>query len=256
MKRTLESLVVSLALRSGNGLTMGVTAADALPTGPQVVERYIEAIGGRAAVAEVQSFHVTGSYVHSSLGNKEGTIDLIFMRPAQLIFTVEMPGSVRIQRGLVDGKAWQALPGQGVSPVTGDGIKGFHNWALRGFSLLPGAKELQAATTVEMTDFDGRPCYKVKMTVTPTGDEYHDYYDVETGLFAGRDDFFHGPTGAVAVHGKASDYKKFGKLTIPTKWTHEAGGQKWFASYTSFETNTVADSAFRLPAELMAKGDG
>ena len=255
MNRTLGSLVAILALLLGNGLTPGATAADSLPTGPEVVDRYIEAIGGRAAVAEIQSFHVTGSYVHSSLGNKAGTIDLIFMRPAQLIFTVEMPGSVRIQRGLVDGKAWQILPGQGASPVIGDGIKGFQKWALRGFSLLPGAKELQAATTVERTDFNGRPCYRVKMSVTPSGDEYHDYYDVETGLFAGRDDFFHGPTGAVAVHGKASDYKRFGKLTIPTKWTHEAAGQEWSAIYTSFETNSVADSAFLLPAELMAKGD-
>ncbi len=117
MNRTLGSLVAVLALLVGNGLTPGATAADSLPTGPEVVDRYIEAIGGRAAVAEIQSFHVTGSYVHSSLGNKEGTIDLIFMRPAQLIFTVEMPGSVRIQRGLVDGKAWQTLPGQGGSQL-------------------------------------------------------------------------------------------------------------------------------------------
>lgn len=68
MNRTLGSLVAVLALLLGNGLTPGATAADSLPTGPEVVDRYIEAIGGRAAVAEIQSFHVTGSYVHSSQG--------------------------------------------------------------------------------------------------------------------------------------------------------------------------------------------
>ncbi len=251
----LAAVLAVFGLPASIWLTTGVqvTAGNALPTGPEVVERYINAIGGREAVNDIRSFHVTGSYVHSSFGGAEGTIDLIFSRPAQLIFTVEIPGSVRIQRGLVDGKAWQILPGQGTSEVNGVGMKGFHKWALRGFSLLPGAEEIQAASTVEKTEFNGRACYRVKMTITSTGDEYHDYYDVETGLLAGRDDLFHGPAGAVEVYGEASDYQRFGNLTIATRWKHKAGGQAWEAVYTSFEANSVENSAFQLPAELVAE---
>ena len=120
-------------------------------------------------------------------------------------------------------------------------------------SLLPGAEEIQAASTVEKTEFNGHACYRVKMTITSTGDEYHDYYDVKTGLLAGRDDLFHGPAGAVGVYGEASDYQRFGNLTIATRWKHKAGGQEWEAVYTSFEANSVENSAFQLPAELVAE---
>ena len=55
------------------------------------------------------------------------------------------------------------------------------------------------------------------------------------------------------MYGEASQYKKFGDITLATHWFHKAGGQEWNAQYTSFETNHVDQAKFELPDKIKEK---
>ena len=70
-----------------------------------VVERSVEAVGGRDALQDVRSIHVSGTYAMPSY-NLEGTIELYFARPDQLLFVVEFPGFGTVQRGITNDIGW------------------------------------------------------------------------------------------------------------------------------------------------------
>lgn len=227
-------------------------AADKLPTGPEVVRRHVEAVGGQAALDQVRSFRVRGSYEYRGLP-EAGTIDLVFERPRRLVFRVSLPGYGDIEQGLADERGWSVQPGQAPTLVDGEKLGSLHKWAARGFSLLPGSPEIRAGQDVELVDFDDRPAYKVVLRHEGSGEQWHDYYDRETGLLIGRDETVRTTAGETEMRAWAADYRAFGNVKIATRWTHEAAGQHWVATYTSFDVNDVTDEAFAPPTAIAEK---
>ena len=81
----------------------------------------------------------------------------------------------------------------------------------------------QALETVERTDFEGRPAYKVR-ALRKTGDEDFEFYDVETGFLVGSVVTRESPLGSVKATNVMSDYRAFGGLKIPTRQVQRAMG--------------------------------
>ncbi len=237
------------------GAVMGVAAAaEDMPSGEKVVQRYVKAVGGRGAIQKVTSFHVKGTY-HMPAYGADGTIELHFVRPDRLLFQVELPGIGSIRRSLVGDTGWSMDPHQSPQILEKSGLDSLRKQAARGFSLLPGSPDLKAGKSVEKVEFDGRPCYKVTMTVVGTGEEWVDYYDVETGLFAGRVEYYASAQGKIKVEGFASEYRKFGDLLVATHWKHNGGGQEWTAIYEAVDFGAVDPEVFTFPAEVAALMD-
>ena len=78
-------------------------------------------------------------------------------------------------------------------------------------------------TTLEQVDFEGRPCYKVRL-VRKTGGEDIEFYDVATGLKAGSITTRETQMGTVTGTTVESEYKKFGNLLQPTMVKSQIGG--------------------------------
>ena len=78
-------------------------------------------------------------------------------------------------------------------------------------------------TTLERVDFEGRPCYKVRL-VRKTGGEDIEFYDVATGLKAGSITTRETQMGTVTGTAVESNYKKFGNLLQPTMVKSQIGG--------------------------------
>jgi hypothetical protein len=106
-------------------------------------------------------------------------------------------------------------------------------------------------TTLEKVDFEGRPCYKVRL-VRKTGGEDIEFYDAATGLKAGSITTRETQMGTVTGTTVESEYKKFGNLLQPTMVKSQVGGLQQVITITTVDYDTVPASVFELPAGIKA----
>ena len=108
---------------------------------------------------------------------------------------------------------------------------------------LHGAGRYESMTTMEKTDFEGRPCYKVRLVRRDGGEEF-EFYDVETGLKAGGITTRESPMGPITGTMIETDYKKFGTLRRPTTLKQTAMGLQQVITLTSIEYDKVDPATF------------
>jgi hypothetical protein len=217
----------------------------------EIIDRHVEAIGGKEAVLARTSAHVTGTVSMPSSG-VTGTLEVYAAKPDKIFTRTTLPGIGEIQEGY-DGKvAWS------ISPLTGASVLDGKQYEQRKFesdfySELRPNERYKSITTVEKTTFDGRPCYKLRF-VKPSGDEEFEFYDVESGLKAGGTSVSETPMGAVNSSMTVTDYKKFGDLLEPTTIKVEimGGMQQIIQTTQTIEFNNVNPSVFELPASIKA----
>jgi ubiquinone/menaquinone biosynthesis C-methylase UbiE len=250
-----SALLLSLAIAPGTTSSLGGQDPSArpalqdLPSAEAVIDRFVEAIGGRAAIL-----------AHSSRVAK-----LTFAGPyASTHWTIyaEAPNRsfsrVEFTWGGREFRTESAFDGE-VGWVAYETDRGPHltvGARLREARLLsPYAPELHAAEEFEsmrnlgVVDFEGRPCYKIELVMKSPGPtasgalmrawverERIEYFDVETGLMAGWE--IPSDWGAVMPDGNRltgarggtmretqHDYRDFGGVLRPAR-------VEW--SYTSF----------------------
>ena len=102
-----------------------------------------------------------------------------------------------------------------------------------------------------MTEFDNRPCYKVRL-VRKNASEDFEFYDVKTGLKAGRTGSRETPMGTVSGTAVETDYKKFGNLLVPTTVKNSLMGVQQLITIQTVEFDNVSPSVFEPPAEIKA----
>lgn len=118
-------------------------------------------------------------------------------------------------------------------------------------SELRGDDRYQSLTTVEKVDFDGRPCYKVRL-VRKTGGEDIEFYDAATGLKAGSITTRETQMGTVTGTTIETDYRKFGNLLQPTTVKSKVGGLQQVITITAVSYDSVPPATFDLPPGIKA----
>jgi len=156
-------------------------------SGHAVFARYVDALGGAAALAEVQSLTANGSYTFE--GGPSGTISLYLSRPDKILFRVELDGIGVIAQGTDGETAWRSHPAQGFSVLGPVDMDLMHKWLAHGFSLLPDAAAYREIGAAEPALHDGRSCMRVALTLAATGETHHDCYDPDTGHLIGNTEF-------------------------------------------------------------------
>lgn len=224
--------------------------APALPSGREVVDRYIKAIGGRAAVLSHTSLHTTGTYAVPSSG-LVGTLETFAAaKPDRALQRVAVPGVGEILTGYDGEHGWSVNPMMG--PMLQDGKELEQaRYDADFYSELRDPAKYMRLTTVEKTTFENRPCYKVSL-LRADGTEDFDFYDVETGLRAGSINTRESPMGRVTTTSVEGEYKKFGNLLQATTLTVKAMGIEQKVTIATVEYDDVAPSAFEPPAAVKA----
>ena len=106
-------------------------------------------------------------------------------------------------------------------------------------------------TTLEKVDFEGRPCYKIRL-VRKTGGEDIEFYDVATGLKAGSITSRETHMGTITGTTVETGYKKFGNLLQPTSVKSQVGGLQQVVTITAVDYDKVPAAIFDLPAGIKA----
>ena len=254
--------MLSRASRSGGVLSLSfvlaaatVTAVlhaqapGALPEAKGIIDRHVEAVGGRAVIKARQSVKATGTMSIAANG-MSGAIEIYSMRPNKQLVKMTLGGVGDVLEGFDGTHAWSLNPMSGPRLLTGDEATQRALDADFDTNLDPGAK-YTSLKTLEKTTFDGRDCYKVSL-VRKDGVEDIEFYDVKTGLKAGSINTRKNEMGTLQITSTFNDYKQFGPMLQPTLLKQSAMGAEIVTTITGVEFDKVDPSVFDLPAQIKA----
>ncbi len=222
----------------------------ALPSARQVIDRHIAAIGGRAAILARTSSHASGSMSIPSTG-MTGSVDVFAAKPDKSLFRMTIGGIGAIEEGFDGTIGWSLSPMTGPALVQGKELEQ-KRFESDFFSDLHPDERYDAMSTVEKTDFEGRPCYKVRLVRRGSSSEEFEFYDVETGLKAGGISTRESPMGPITSTSVESNYRKFGPLLQPTTIKATAMGLQQVITIANVEYDNVDPAVFEPPATIKA----
>jgi outer membrane lipoprotein-sorting protein len=245
LTRSLVALCCCVALL----LPARAFAQDKLPTAREVIDRYVQATGGRDALAKYHSRRAVGRISMPAQG-VEGDVEILAARPDLMRLRMTIPGVGEIQSGY-DGKtAWSVNPLTGPMLMQGKSLE--QTKADADFdATLHSDKQYKTLETVEKTTFEGRPAYKIR-AVRTTGDEDFEYFDAENGLMLGAEVTRESPMGPVKATHVTSDYKDFGGVKIASRITQRLMGTEQIITLSEVEYDKVDTSAFTPPPAIQA----
>ena len=222
--------------------------AQALPSATALLQKHDAAVGGRAAMDKHTSMHESATAT-IAVANMTGTIETFHAKPNLFLQKTSLPQG-EIVSGF-DGKtAWATAAGQGASLLDSTATATMKDQA-NFLSEYYDPSRIKTAETVEITDFEGQRCYKVKI-VHKDDTEAMVYLDSATGLRAGQ-------TLTQKMNGQElpvtlvmSDYKDFGGVKLPTKRVQKLPMAEIVMQVQSVEFDKVDPSTFTLPDAVKA----
>jgi zinc protease len=229
-----------------------LSTTDAAPSVDQILDKYVEALGGKAAIQKVTSRVSKGTAELVGLETK-GTIEIYEKAPDKLTRIVKIPG--------VSAWAW--------------GFNGTQAWA---FNRASGkleekkGKELTLAKTeaefyqvlklkeryskmavkgVEQIQYRNGPraTYVIEATAATTGDPEKLYFDTENGLLIRHDTVEESEEGKVPIREFLLDYTEVDGVKIPFTSRQAQGRTVLLFKLTDVKQNLGIDEArFNKPA--------
>ena len=250
MNRSLfrTNVIIGAALVAAIALPR-LVAAD-LPKAETILDKYIEATGGKAAYQKLHTQMQSGTFEMSAAGIK-GAVTMYRAEPDLAYTEIVLEGIGKIADGF-DGKvAWSNSAMQG--PHVKDGAERAQALQTSRFNgELHWRETYKTAETTGIEAVDGKDCYKVVLTPAEGSPVTH-YYDKETGLLAKMSLISQTPMGEVPSDSFATDYRKEGDILMPHKVRQSVAGQEFTITIDTVKFNPeIPKNRFDLPDEIKA----
>jgi hypothetical protein len=220
------------------------TAQDALPAAEEIIDRHVQAIGGRDAVLRHASSRVTGTFAMPAAGI-EGTLVVLAARPNLNMTRVEIPGLGTILSGFDGEVGWSMDPNLGPRLLEGNELEA----TKEGSSQLAAVRDpslFDVRETVERAEMNGQPCFKVRL-VWKSGRESFDCYSIETGLLVGGLSRQDSPMGTIETVTLLDDYREVDGVRSATRIRQQVLGQEQVMILDTIEYDVVEPDAFTPP---------
>jgi hypothetical protein len=231
------------------GTAGGGTAAAALPPVQALVARYVEAVGGRTAIMNQKSLTMVATFEIPAAGIKADT-QVMQAQPDKFTSKITIPGMGEVSQGYDGAVGWSIDPNSGPRLLTGKELEQAKTQA-DFLAALHDPSRYSVMETVEKTDFETRPAYKVRLVRTG-GDSLYEYFDAENGLLLGNSSTVETPMGAINAVSVMKDYRDFGGVKHPASVVQRANGQEFVVNVVSITPNTATPASFELPAAIKA----
>lgn len=227
----------------------GTARAQANPPAQQIVDKYVQAIGGKAMLGRFNSRHTVAEMSMPAMGMTM-TMDLYQARPNKMMTRMDM-GAMGTATGGYDGTvAWSNSSMQGPRILSGAEL----NETLTRSTFdanLDMASIFPTMQTVGSRTVAGQQCWDVQMT-SRNGVTMRNCFDKTTGLMVATVAKQQSQMGEMEVEMVYSDYKDFDGIKMPTKTTMSMMGQQMVTTVKSVSHEAIPDSTFALPAEIRA----
>ena len=230
-----------------------VAAAEALPTATEILDRYVEALGGEAAIRRHRYATWTGKFSMPGQG-LEGDLMLKASAPNLFRLDITAEGIGEISQGY-DGKV-----GWGDNMMTGPTLMKDGELELLAIQSdfyvdLNYAKHYPTIEVVERATFDGEPCWKVALR-TAGGLETFSYFSTVSGLLVGNEGDLPTSMGDVFVKVSIGGYREFDGRLYPTENRQEVMGTQQVITLHEPDFTEIDPSVFELPPAIRTLADG
>ena len=225
-------------------------AAPALPTAAEVLDRYVEVTGGRAAYEKVTSMVMTGTMAMPAM-NLEGKVEVSMAPPRQMHFRVTIPGIGEQERGTDGALAWEKATMTGNRILEGNERAQFLREST--FNADLAWRELYTkAEVVALEPVDGNPAFKVVLT-SPENTTQTRYYDQASGLLVRTEMSAETNMGTMPVEALASDYRQVGALSMAFRLVSKTMGMEQVITLDKVDLDTIIPAdRFAIPPEIQA----
>lgn len=223
--------------------------AQPLPPAAQLIDRYVEASGGRDAMLSPESSRTRGRFELAAAG-LSGQLEVVTLRPNRSATTVTIPGMGVIRSGYDGTHGWSMDPMMGARLMSGAELEALREQA----NPLAGVRDpsvYPTRETVERTEMNGQPCYRVRL-VSTAGRESFDCYHVDTGLLVAQVATQESPMGSNQVTTLLSEYREFGGVRMPTRIVQDLGAMQQVITIDAVEFGGVTAADVNPPAEIHA----
>ena len=251
MNRRLDPLrLTALAIVMGlAGLALAQEQEEALPPAREILDRFVEAIGGEDVVRKPKSFEMTGEFSMPASGIS-GSLGIYSMAPNMQLVSLEIPGIGKVREGFDGEVAWS------VDPVMGPRIKDGSELAQTKFqadfyAVLHADSRFKSMETLAKTPFGDSTCFKLRL-VTTDDEEIIEYFDVDTGLLRGMERTIESPMGPIQTTQTTGEYREFAGQKMATRVVVSVGPTEQVLKIDEIKVDTVERSIFEPPAEIRA----
>lgn len=178
----------------------------------QVLQRYIQACGGKEALGRVTS-RISRGTVEIPAAGVRGTFESYAQAPNKVAVTIELPGLGTIQEGFDGAVAWVKDPFTGVREKSGRELSATRLDA--DFYKPLRLTELYPKITLKGRETVGGSEVYVLEATPAEGSAERWYFDVTTGLLKRVDVEREGPQGKIPLEVYLEDYREVDGLRLP-----------------------------------------
>ena len=226
------------------------TAQQRVPKAEQILDRYVEAIGGLAALEKINNRVSKGTMAIAAAGIQL-SVTIYQARPAKAYSVVESAVTGKIESGTDGVVAWQMSATSGPQLMEGK-EKAFQLHMNVFYRLVYWRKAFKQVETAGMEDVAGKPCYKIVANPPDLAPQAL-YFDKESGLLVRFSLTTESQAGTIPVETTLSDYRSVDGILLAHKTVIKAIGPERVATIEKYEQNvSLPADRFALPAEIKA----
>lgn len=224
------------------------SAAEDLPKGEAVLDRYVEVTGGKAAYDKIHTEVAKGT-MELTGKNVKGAIVSYEAEPNKNYSAVEIEGVGKVESGTDGTVAWEssAIAGPRIKTdierdemIRASVFNAHLNWRT-----LYNTVETAGSETV-----DGEDCYKLVLT-PKTGRPETEFYSKKTGLLVKTSTINTTQMGEIATEAFVKDYKDVSGVKMAFTRVNRVAGQEIQVHLDSIEVNVdIPKNRFDLPEEI------
>jgi photosynthetic reaction center cytochrome c subunit len=221
------------------------------PSADQFLDKYLQAVGGAAAVEKITSRVMKGTI---TFGDRNIPIDIFSKDPDKRVSFTHTPDGDSVTA--FDGhEGWLGTPGHAVREMHGPDIDGASMDADLHFAahLKEMFSSVQASGTEKIGERDAYAVIGQREGKTPL----RLYFDEQSGLLVRLIRYGDTPLGLLPTEIDYADYRDAGGVKIPFRWTLARPGGRFTIQISEVKENVPVDDAkFAKPAALPQEQKG
>lgn len=236
----------SAQAKPATGQAPAAASSAPLPAVDQIIDKYEQASGGKAAWDKLTSRVEKGTFEMEQMEGS-GTQEIYAKAPNKELFVTDLPSFGVVQRGFNGTAGWQDNPQTGLADVTGDELAAMKRQA--DFYGVFDLKSLYPKMTVKGKEsVNGHDAYIVEATPAD-GAPVTMSFDATSGLLVRAETVADTPMGKSNVETTLSDYREVDGVQVPFQIHQDMGGFAFTIKLTDVKHNVPIDDAkFDKPA--------
>ncbi len=224
----------------------GKATSSTLPSAETVLDGYVDAIGGKEALAKIKSRRSEGTFEMKEAGLKA---DLIMLQaaPNSMLVTIDIEGIGKIENGTDGEVAWEVNPLTGNRKIDGEQRSELIRRAL--FQQEANWRDIYESAKVTGEEKVGdRSVWVVQLKPKGSENMQTNFYDKETKLILKSKTTVATPQGAIPMEIAIGDYREVDGVKISHSATQSVMGQTQIFAMTKIEHNQEIDpKVFNIP---------